>query len=442
MAGLTEGQVINTMDFKTVKVLRASKDKVELGKGGQGIVYKVEYDGQPMALKWYFKNKMKNPQKFYDNIKNNINVGKPTDAFLWPVDLTEWVDDTFGYVMPLRPSEYSDFTKYLLAKINFSSDTALINAALNIVDGFMKLHWKGFNYQDLNDGNFFVNFDNGDVLICDNDNVMGHGFYSGIAGKCRYMAPEIVRGEKMPDKPTDRFSLSVVLFLLLFANHPLEGRLTVKDDDITTEADEKRFYGTDPVFIFDPKDTRNAPNKLTSANAIKIWGLVPEYIRNLFIEAFDHDKLHGNKSQLLESAWLKAFVRWRSEIIMCGCGEENYAEPTGGFACTCGKKRRIPVRLSFQKEEIPLYPGIKLFACQTIADSEDFKTITAEVITNPRDPKILGLKNMSDKVWTVTGADGTTAPKGKNEVIRIANGIIIDFGRNNTAKILANKKED
>ena len=441
MAGLKEGQVINTIDFKAVKVLRASRDKLELGKGGQGIVYKVEYDGKPMALKWYFKNKMKNPLKFYENIKNNINIGRPTEAFLWPVDLTEWTNDTFGYVMPLRPSEYSDFSKYLLAKINFKSDTALINAALNIVDGFMRLHFAGFNYQDLNDGNFFVNFDNGDVLICDNDNVMGQGYYSGIAGKCRYMAPEIVRGEKLPDKLTDRFSLSVVLFMLLFANHPLEGRLTVKDDDITTEADEKRFYGIDPVFIFDPKDTRNAPNKLTSANAIKLWGLVPEYIRNLFIDAFEHDRLHGKKPQLLESTWLKAFVRWRSEIVKCGCGIENYAEPAGGFACSCGKKRRIPARMKFPKDEIPLYPGVVLYACQTNPDSDDFKTKTAEVITNPKDPKILGIKNLSDAAWTVTGADGATAPKGKGDVVRIVDGMKISFRSNFAAEILANKKE-
>lgn len=77
MAGLKEGQVINTADFKTVKILRASKDKVELGRGGQGIVYKVAYDGKEMALKWYFKSKMKNPQMFYNNIKNNISIGRP-----------------------------------------------------------------------------------------------------------------------------------------------------------------------------------------------------------------------------------------------------------------------------------------------------------------------------------------------------------------------------
>ena len=29
----------------------------------------------------------------------------------------------------------------------------------------------GYSYQDLNDGNFFINPQSGDVLICDNDNV-------------------------------------------------------------------------------------------------------------------------------------------------------------------------------------------------------------------------------------------------------------------------------
>lgn len=435
---LKEGQVINTINFKRAKILRSSKDRIELGKGGQGIVYKVEYDGKPMALKWYYKSRLKNFKKQYDNIKNNILVGPPTDAFLWPMDITEEIDGTFGYIMPLKPKEYSDFSRYLLSKVNFKTDTALINAALNIVDGFMKLHFRGFNYQDLNDGNFFVNFENGDVLICDNCNVMAYGFYSGIAGKCRYMAPEIVRGDKLPDKTTDRFSLSVILFLLLFANHPLEGRLTIKANDIITEEDEKRFYGTDPVFIFDPKDTRNAPNRLTSANAIKLWGLVPEYIRNLFIEAFTYDRLHGQKPQLLESEWLKALIRWRSEIVKCSCGLENHAQPTGGFICSCGKVGRIPAHLKFKRADIPLYPGTSLYASQTSLDGEDFRTKTAQVIVNPRNPRVLGVKNLSDNVWTVTASDGVPVPKKKGEVIRIAKGTTIDFGRNHLGEILAN----
>lgn len=37
------------------------------------------------------------------------------------------------------------------------------------------LHRHGYSYQDLNDGNFFINPESGDVLICDNDNVMPQG---------------------------------------------------------------------------------------------------------------------------------------------------------------------------------------------------------------------------------------------------------------------------
>lgn len=62
------------------------------------------------------------------------------------------------------------------------------------------------------------------MLICDNDNVSPFGTNLGIMGKQRWMAPEIVMGKNDPDKNSDRFSLAVVLFRLLFINHPLEGR--------------------------------------------------------------------------------------------------------------------------------------------------------------------------------------------------------------------------
>ena len=62
----------------------------------------------------------------------------------------------------------------------------------------------------MNDGNFFINPNNGKVLICDNENVAPNGTDTGILGKPRYMAPEIVLGKKMPDNLTDRFSMSAV----------------------------------------------------------------------------------------------------------------------------------------------------------------------------------------------------------------------------------------
>ena len=183
----------------------------ELGRGGQGIVYLVELGGKQMALKWYH-----NPpdDKFYKNLERNVSQGAPSDAFIWPEYVTMKENGSYGYIMKLRPSNYFEFGNYLLAKVSFKSFTAMLAAAMKICDGFMMLHRFGYSYQDLNDGNFFIDPQTGDVLICDNDNVMPQGEKSGIMGKARYMAPEIVDGG-IPDKYSDRFSLSVILFMLL-----------------------------------------------------------------------------------------------------------------------------------------------------------------------------------------------------------------------------------
>ena len=44
-----------------VRILNGGECKVlaKLGEGGQGIVYKVSYEGKEMALEWYFIEKMK-----------------------------------------------------------------------------------------------------------------------------------------------------------------------------------------------------------------------------------------------------------------------------------------------------------------------------------------------------------------------------------------------
>jgi serine/threonine protein kinase len=174
--------------------------KKKLGEGGQGAVYLVNYNSKDFALKWYTKRPT---DKFLKNLDNNIKKGSPNDAFLWPEILTNDFQDSFGYLMTLRPPEYKDFSEFLLAKVRFGSVAAMLSAAIQICEGFEKLHRIGYSYQDLNDGNFFINPQTGKVLICDNDNVSEAGYNSGIIGKARYMAPEVVMGNRQPDKWTD-----------------------------------------------------------------------------------------------------------------------------------------------------------------------------------------------------------------------------------------------
>lgn len=393
----------------------------KLGEGGQGVVYRVLLGGSEYALKWYHKGSIHNPQKFYQNLENNVEKGAPTKAFLWPLYLTKHYDDSFGYIMNLRPKNYREFSEFLLAKVHFHSLSAAVNAALNITNGFRELHRNGFSYQDLNDGNFFIDPSNGDVLICDNDNVAPYGESLGIAGKARYMAPEVVRNIKRPDVMTDRFSLAVVLFRLLFLDHPLEGKRVVEAPCLTEEL-ELKFYGKDPIFIYDPTDDSNRPVRGVHMNAIRFWPLYPKFIRNKFIEVLSKDAMTNKTTRMTDNDWQLAFTRLRDIIITCPCGGETFINVAGDANCiNCGRKIPKPPVLNCHNHKygLALFPGTKIYRCHIDKSSDDFNEVIGEVNRNPKNPAMWGLRNVSDVVWNVETHDGTIKPIAKGQVAPI-----------------------
>ncbi len=411
----------------------------KLGEGGQGIVYKVDYNGKKLALKWYFGNKLKDKIAFYENIKNNIDKGAPTENFLWPLYITEQEDDSFGYLMELRPQEYKDFSKFLLVKERFNSIAAMINAALQITTAFRALHSKGFSYQDLNDGNFFVNPKTGDVLICDNDNVAPYGNNLGIAGKCRYMAPEVVMNKKVPDLHTDRFSLAVVLYLLLFLNHPLEGTRTMCP--CLTEEKEKKFYGSDPLFVFDRKDNSNQPVKGVHINELRLWNKFPDFVREKFEEVFSQESMIGRDQEhrVMEKDWQTVFIQLRDCLVKCNkCSGETFYIPSkqSNKCLNCGKAIENILILNVKKYEVTLTAGKNLYACHTVYDSDNYKQITGEVVPSKNNPNVLGLRNNTNQRWEATiPTTGERRSIEPGKVIKIGKGLKINFGNGNIGEI-------
>lgn len=420
MKELKTGEKVNLSNSGYVTIIK------ELGRGGQGIVYLVDLRGEQKVLKWYL-----NPPSdaFYKNLLNNIRTGAPSEAFLWPEYVTAKQKGSYGYIMALRPKNYYEFGNFLLAKVTFKSFTAMLAAAMKICNGFMMLHRFGYSYQDLNDGNFFIDPNTGDVLICDNDNVMPEGERSGILGKARYMAPEIVGG-KMPNKYSDRFSLSVILFMLFYANHPFEGAKVVACPCMT-EAFEKKFYGSEATFIFDPLDKSNRPVKGIHQNVIKRWGLFPSKLRVVFTDQFSQEKLKNPQSRLIEAEWEKVIAGIRDELVICPhCKEETFVEIEGDahYCINCGRPIDITKYLLLGKRKQILTKGTKLYI-----DHDNIPDCM--VVENTTDGKLL-IKNISPDMWTVETPSGKIKAVNPNEFFPVKNGLVITFSAMNKGQIV------
>lgn len=401
--------------------------KRELGRGGQGIVYLVDLNGKDMALKWYTSIPS---NEFYKNMQRLIDRKPPLDAFIWPLYLTKRKDGQFGYIMKLRPDGYYEFGQYMLARQQFANFYAMLNAAMKICEGFRYLHLDGFSYQDLNDGNFFIRPSDGDLLICDNDNVSPYGTQSGIKGKMRYMAPEIVKGGS-PDKYSDRFSLSVVLFILFYLNHPFEGQKVAACPCITEDY-EKKFYGDEIEFLFSPQGN-NRPVKGIHTNILKRWRPFPTKLSNLFTEEFSDRKLKNPTERIIETDWQKLLTALRDETVVCPhCGNVTFldVENQKGKCIFCEKPIDVSHKIKLDSRNIILTPRSQVYISGGSAPD-------AIVGISPKDKNILTLTNVSADQWSVETPSGKVRLLGQKETMPVLNGMKITF-RQGKGEIIIN----
>lgn len=401
--GLNPGTALKSINNANIVI------EEELGEGGQGVVYKVTYNGKPKALKVYKQGVFIDEQAFYKNLSENVKKGRPAENFLWPDDMLPWIDTpdgkTFGYIMDLRPSGFIELSEFLAGAAKFPSFKSRIIAALKICTAFWILHSNGYSYQDLNDGNFFINPQTGNVLICDNDNVAPNKTYTGILGKPRYMAPEIVRGESMPNTHTDRFSLGVIIFLLLTQTHPFEGATFVLLSCLTEEA-EKHIYGVDPVFIMHPTDKRNKPLRNIHTNILTLWPEFPNYLKEAFIKAYTGESLMNPNRRMTEQQWERILIHFYSDIFRCSCGNETFIWDKNAPRCSgCGQvfNKFQMLKISTCEYEIPLLEGNIVFREQlgTANIGEGTKAVI-RIVRNPQDRKLY-LQNLTGhKILCIT----------------------------------------
>lgn len=429
---------VPTMLGRTVTVKR------RIGGGGQGDVYEVLYEGERKALKWYAADSFKNPKAFVRNLKRNIETGAPTEAFLWPLDLTDFHDGGFGYVMDLRPSGYYEVNDFLLNHVAFPSYRRAVDACLGIVSAFRMLHNAGYAYQDINSKNFFIQPETGKVLICDNDNVVPDGTDTGMKGTWGFMAPEIVRGG-FPTELSDRHSMAVLIFLLLFKVHPLEGKATA--DTVFSERERARVYGEEPLFVFDATSEANALSPDVYGVTIAAWQEMPSYLRDLFMRAFSQESLRDGRDRPIDAEWMAALARLRSEIQPCPCGESEVIVESGKPAVceACGRSLAPRLLLDLGPRVgycLPAAFDTRIYSCQVrVTKPAHALDVVGWVLRSAEDRDVVGLRNMSDDSWFALDAQGNKAVVASGEVLPLREGVEISDAKYLRLRCRANGEE-
>lgn len=418
-----------------------------LGEGGQGEVWLVKDEtGADYALKWYKARSIIDSEEFRNNLANNVKQGAPASSFLWPLKLTRRQKGSYGYLMNLRPERFRDMGE--MTRTNkykdsyFKSMEAKLNAAIQICNAFRNLHLKGFSYQDLNLGGFFLDFNTGDVLICDNDNVVADGYNMGVKGMVRYMAPEVVegpggtKGEK-PSIASDCLSLALILYRLFMIDHPLEGSVTIRYPNMTAEK-ERKLFGREAIFCYDPNDDRNRPVPGVDVNSIKFWRLISPELQQMFQRALSRKALLDPKSRVKVREWKELFLKLRRNLVVCpaeGRDKPDFqfmADSTPAMCPKCRNTVNPMATLDFGNAgKYGFYRHKHLYL-------DDGTTPQGYGVSRRRPDtgtEEIALRNDSGDTWTLVTASKKVLQVKPGEVIPLRTGMELHFNSSYSCKI-------
>jgi DNA-binding helix-hairpin-helix protein with protein kinase domain len=405
--------------------------KEHLGSGAQGDIYRVQVEMEEYALKLYKKTPS---VSFMKNLEKLVSKKTPSRYFIWPIELVDLSKHLKGYLMPLIPKHYVSFVELLNGSLCFKNLDTMITWAINIVSAFQELHMMGYSYQDLNDGSFFLDPSTGDACICDCDNVSENTFNQGILGKIKYMAPEIIRQETVPDIHSDRYSMAIILYQLFMQGHPMIGE-HLKKYFLLDEKAEFDLFGENPVYIYHKNLETNRPIRGYHHVLIKRWAYMPNYIKEAFHEVFTCPIEDRTYCRLSELKWIKLFQRYRNELVMCPFCKFQYVglDENGTMLDNCIKcHKKAPKRVMLKLHDQALIVDRDKRIYEPFIDkySIAYHKALGIVITNKLDHRLIGIKNLSSSSWLIEDFNGKTKVIDNDKTIPIVQGLKIVFSNN------------
>ncbi|MBX3497919.1 MAG: hypothetical protein KF889_00625 [Alphaproteobacteria bacterium] len=88
----------------------------------------------------------------------------------------------------------------------------------------------------------------------------------------------------------------------------------------------------------------------------------------------------------------------------------------------------VPLALNVAGVNMPLTPGARLDLSLVPSLAGHGNGVVGEVTVHPRNPGVIGLKNLGAGTWYVRMRDNSVQPVEPNKNVRLVPGTAIDFG--------------
>ena len=335
----------------------------KLGAGGVAKVYRARRLRD--KAEFVFKEYVPSPEnrRMHRAIKNNIknlmnkplteSDGTPLESFVGPLDKDSLIElpasGGFGYIMKFVDTDAFLSIPKLRHPKSYPDAKILCVACMNIAQLFRRVHFTGWCYKDINEGNIYINNKTGEIRIIDCDNISVQSTKT-IKGTDGYMAPEVyVTGT--PDPYTDYFSLAVLYYRLFVGGYPMDGKKVQQylyDNNLSIQEAASKIYGDMAVFVFDPKDHSNTIRGLVDkqnpnlyAAQTELWDRLPKEIQEGFIKTFSTGLSNDDRNKrATDRDWLKIFEGLlKNGLVTCKCGKKDFGDLKTHKECIyCGAK--------------------------------------------------------------------------------------------------------
>ena len=405
---------------------------------------KANWNENPVRVKLFDKDEIRNfasdPAAFKNNIKNKVNQTPPFPWLIWPLDFFDGADGTFVYVTGLIPSEFVPLNQYMDGSKKFKNWSVIYAAAMELVWMFHSLHTQGYSFLNMTNEDILIDANTGKVVLTGIEWLedQKEADHLKINKSSVLVHPLYYLGKKNTDLITDEYILSVLLFEILCQQHPLEGhniaRCPVLNDEYL-----KKFYGTDPLFIFDQENDSNRPVKGVHLMVTGLWNRCPESIKKKFYREFSHSVMTDNVRGISVASWYETLDHVRSSVYTVPGGAEKILLESAGKKPKSKEERQKEAEeiapLSWEigegntEQRFFLIPGNKIYTSQLNFPILSDPSEIAGEIARGENTKLCYILNKTGEQWKVQYED-TQFSVTPGETILVKAGMLVQIGKN------------